>query len=78
MIVETKRKASQQELADRVDELQKRLENSISKDEIRNKIEQLNIKEKKELKGLKGTDRYFTKLEYMYKKNVLQDLLKKE
>lgn len=40
MINETRRKATWQELADRVDELQEKLDNSISKDKIKERIEE--------------------------------------
>lgn len=40
-------------------------------------IEELNKKEKQELKGLKGQDRYFVKQIYQYKRSVLQELLEK-
>lgn len=45
MISEIKRKATWQELADRVDELQEKLDNSISKDKIKEKIEEIKNKE---------------------------------
>ena len=48
MISETKRKATWQELADKVDELQEKLNNSISKDKIREII----TKTEKHLKGI--------------------------
>lgn len=44
MIIKNKRKATWQELADRVDELQEKLNNSISKDKIKELI--LNKKQK--------------------------------
>lgn len=47
----------------------------ISKDKIKEKIEELDKKEKKELKGTKGQDRYNIKQEFMFKKNILQELL---
>ena len=40
-------------------------------------IEELNKKEKQELKGLKGQDRYFVKQMYRYKRKILQELLEK-
>ncbi len=49
--------------------------NYISKDKIREKIEELDKKQKEELKGTKGQDRYNIKQEYMFKKNILQSLL---
>ena len=42
---------------------------------LKEKIEELNKEEKKALKGTKGQDRYSIKLEYMYKRNALQELL---
>lgn len=45
------------------------------KDKIKAKIEELDKKEKKELKGTKGQDRYNIKQEFMFKKNILQELL---
>lgn len=44
MVNETRRKATWQELADRVDELQEKLSNSISKDKIKEKIKELKVK----------------------------------
>lgn len=62
-----------------IEHLQKENEKlRVLKYKIIDKIEELNKKEKEELKGTKGSDRYHIKLEYMYKKNVLQDLLKEE
>ena len=52
--------------------------NFVSKDKIRKKIKQMNTEEKIKLKNLGGTDRYLTKLEYMHKQNILEDLLKEE
>lgn len=51
-------------------------ENYISKEKIKNKIEELNKKEKKELKGMKGQDRYFVKQTYQNKRMILQELIK--
>lgn len=48
----------------------------ISKQIIKNKIEELNKKEKKELKGMKGQDRYFVKQTYQNKRMILQELIK--
>ena len=48
----------------------------ISEMKVKEKIEELNKKEKEELKGLKGQDRYFVKQMYMYKRNILQELMK--
>ncbi len=42
---------------------------------LKEKIEELNKEEKKALKGTKGQDRYSIKLEYMHKRNALQELL---
>ena len=44
---------------------------------VEEKIEELNKKEKQELKGLKGQDRYFVKQMYQYKRKILQELLEK-
>lgn len=52
--------------------------NYILKSKIQDKIEELNKKEKQELKGTKGQDRYSIKQQYMYQRNVLQDLLESE
>lgn len=53
----------------------------ISRDEVESiittEIEKLNKKEKENLKGTKGQDRYAIKQEYMYKKSSLQPLLDK-
>ncbi len=50
-------------------------ENFISVQKVKDKIEKLNKKEKEELKGLKGQDRYFVKQIYQYEKKSLQELL---
>ena len=42
---------------------------------LKEKIEELNKEEKESLKGTKGQDRYSIKLEYMHKRNALQELL---
>lgn len=47
----------------------------ISEELIRDKIKELDRKEKEELKGTKGQDRYSIKMEYMYRKNTLNELL---
>ena len=47
----------------------------IPKSKVKEKIEELNKEEKKALKGTKGQDRYSIKLEYMHKRNALQELL---
>lgn len=52
--------------------------NCISKEIVKEKIEELNKKEKEELKGMKGQDRYFVKQTYQNKKMILQELLEKE
>lgn len=53
----------------------------ISRDEVESiittEIEKLNKKEKENLKGTKGQDRYAIKQEYMYKKSSLQSILDK-
>lgn len=50
-------------------------ENSIIIDLIENKMKELEKEEKKELKGMKGQDRYYTKQMYMYRKMILKELL---
>lgn len=50
--------------------------NCISKEEVKDKIEELNKKEKEELKGMKGQDRYFVKQTYQNKRIILQELIK--
>lgn len=47
----------------------------IPKQKIKGKIEELNKKEKQELRGTKGQDRYDIKQQYMYQRNILQNLL---
>lgn len=47
----------------------------ISKEKVKDKIEELNKKEKEELKGMKGQDRYFVKQTYQNKRMILQELL---
>ena len=51
------------------------VEESIPKQKIRDKIEELEKEEKQLLKGTKGQDRYNIKQEYMYRINVLKELL---
>lgn len=43
---------------------------------VKDKIEELNKKEKEELKGMKGQDRYFVKQTYQNKRMILQELIK--
>lgn len=50
-------------------------EDCIPKSKLKEKIEELNKEEKKTLKGTKDQDRYSIKLEYMHKRNALQELL---
>ena len=50
--------------------------NCISKEKVKDKIGELNKKEKEELKGMKGQDRYFVKQTYQNKRMILQELLK--
>lgn len=82
MINETKRKATWQELADRVDELQEKLDNSISKDKIICKIEEIEkeIEKYKEYqqKGQETDVEYYENRENEFAKRVLQELLKEE
>ena len=47
----------------------------IPKSKLKEKKEELDKEEKRELKGTKGQDRYYIKQKYMYKKEVLQELL---
>ena len=49
---------------------------TIPKQKVKEKIEELNKKEKEELKGMKGQDRYFVKQTYQNKKMILQELIK--
>lgn len=51
------------------------VEESIPKQKIRDKIEELEKEQRQLLKGTKGQDRYNIKQEYMYKINVLKELL---
>ena len=50
----------------------------IPKSKVKDKIEELDKEEKRELKGTKGQDRYYIKQKYMYKRKVLEDLLREE
>ena len=61
-----------------VNELYSIWKNNISKTRIANEIKELDKKEKQELKGLKGQDRYFIKQMYQSKKSVLQKLLEEK
>lgn len=45
---------------------------------VKEKIEELDKEEKRELKGTKGQDRYYIKQKYMYKRKVLEELLREE
>lgn len=49
---------------------------TIPKQKVKDKIEELNKKEKEELKGMKGQDRYFVKQTYQNKRMILQELIK--
>ena len=49
--------------------------NYIPIQKIEDKIEELNKKEKEELKGMKGQDRYFVKQIYQNKRMILQELI---
>lgn len=53
------------------------IDNFIPVSLVEENIAELNKKEKQELKGLKGQDRYFVKQMYQYKRSVLQELLEK-
>lgn len=50
----------------------------IPKSKVEEKIEELDKEEKRELKGTKGQDRYYIKQKYMYKRKVLEELLREE
>lgn len=52
--------------------------NYIPKSKVEEKIEELDKEEKRELKGTKGQDRYYIKQKYMYKRKVLEELLREE
>ena len=57
----------------------KKIENDfIPKSKVKEKIEELDKEEKRELKGTKGQDRYYIKQKYMYKRKVLEELLREE
>ena len=49
---------------------------TITIQKVKDKIEKLNKKEKEELKGMKGQDRYFVKQTYQNKRMILQELIK--
>lgn len=42
---------------------------------LQNKLKELNIKEKEELKGTKGQDRYFIKQMYQYMRKPLEEII---
>lgn len=71
MISETKRKATWQELVDRVDELQEKLDNSISKDKIREKKAEIE-------KMANGNKVIENTIRYRVEMALLNDLLKEE
>ena len=50
----------------------------IPKSKVEEKIEELDKEEKRELKGTKGQDRYYIKQKYMYKRKVLEEILREE
>ena len=50
----------------------------IPKSKLKEKKEELDKEEKRELKGTKGQDRYYIKQKYMYKRKVLEELLREE
>lgn len=60
---------------DYLEKLNEYKENSVPIQKIKDKIEKLNKKEKEELKGLKGQDRYFVKQIYQNKRIILQELI---
>ena len=45
---------------------------------VKEKKEELDKEEKRELKGTKGQDRYYIKQKYMYKRKVLEELLRED
>ena len=49
----------------------------IPKSKLKEKKEELDKEEKRELKGTKGQDRYYIKQKYMYKRKVLEELLER-
>lgn len=51
--------------------------NYIPISSIEEELKELDRKEKQELKGLKGQDRFFVKQMYQYRKDILQELLEK-
>ena len=59
------------------DELRDYVYNSIPEVKVKEKIEELNKLEKEQLKRTKGQDRYAIKQEFMFKRNILQELLEK-
>ena len=61
--------------SDYLEKLNEYKENSIPIQKVKDKIEKLNKKEKEELKGLKGQDRYFVKQIYQNKRIILQELI---
>ena len=52
--------------------------NYIPKSKIKEELKKIDQKEKQELKGMKGQDRYFVKQMYQYMKKPLQELLEEE
>lgn len=50
----------------------------IPKSLVKEKIEEYNKREKEELKGMKGQDRYFVKQMYNYMRKPLEELLREE
>lgn len=58
--------------------LRTQVKDSIPKSKVKEKIEELDKKEKEELKGMKGQDRYFVKQMYQTKRNILNVLLEGE
>lgn len=48
----------------------------IPKSKVKEKIEEYDKREKEELKGMKGQDRYFVKQMYNYMRKPLQELLR--
>lgn len=53
-------------------------QNCIPTSLVKEKKEELDKEEKRELKGAKGQDRYYIKQKYMYKRKVLEELLREE
>lgn len=76
LLKENEELKNQEATARKINELLvQRYSNSIPIQKVKDKIEKLNKKEKEELKGLKGQDRYFVKQIYQNKRIILQELI---